>query len=340
MTPPKVSILIPTRNYARYLSEALDSVLTQDFPDYEVLIADNASTDDTPVVAAQYAARDQRIRSHRHAQDLGMAQNFNWCLSQARGAYIKFLLGDDRLAAPRALGHLVTCLDVNPTVVLAGTARQVIDESSQPLETWDSFRKPGLHRGTNVIARCLKANLNLIGEPSTVIFRRGQGRIEFDPAYRQLIDLDLWFRLLETGDFFYGSELLSSFRRHSCQQSEINRGERIAVVEAARLAWKHFDNCPLTPREKRDIVFRHAHALRHHTSLNPEALQLRREITAWLGPTAYAAAWCRYRLSRLARDILKPAREVETSILDGKSGERATSHSSRGPLKRLRKLWR
>jgi glycosyltransferase involved in cell wall biosynthesis len=307
MPPPKVSILIPTRNYARYLMEALDSVLMQDFPDFEVLVADNASTDDTPAVAAQYAARDLRIRSHRHAQDLGMARNFNWCLSQARGAYIKFLFGDDRLAAPRALGHLVTCLDVNPTVVLAGTARQVIDESSQPLEIWDNFRKPGLHRGNNVIARCLKANLNLIGEPSTVIFRKRQ--IEFDPAYRQLIDLELWFRLLETGDFFYSSDLLSNFRRHGSQQSEINRGERIAVIEAARLAWKHFDHCPLTPHEKSDIVFRHAHALRHHTRLNPEALQLRREMTAWLGSTAYAAAWCRYRLSRLTRDILKPARQ-------------------------------
>ena len=310
MPSPKISVLIPTRNYARYLPEALDSVLNQDHSDFEILISDNASTDGTPEVTARYAARDHRIRVHRHEMDLGMVQNFNWCLHQARGEYIKYLFGDDRLVHPGALRQLAGFLDENPSAVLAATARQVIDDASQPMTVWNDFCPEGLHQGTRVIARCLQANANLVGEPSAVMFRQEQARAGFDPEYRQLVDLELWLRLLEKGDFFYSPAVLSSFRRHGSQQSEINREDRIALVEAARLAWKHLDRCSLTIREKRDLVFRHAHALRHQSRHNSEALQLRQEMSAWLGKAAYVSAWCRYRLLRLGRDIRKPVRNA------------------------------
>jgi glycosyltransferase involved in cell wall biosynthesis len=312
MPAPKISVLVPTRNYARYLPEALDSVLGQDCVDLEILISDNASTDATPEVTARYAARDQRIRVHRHEKNLGMVQNFNWCLHQARGEYIKYLFGDDRLDPPGALRQLAGFLDENPSAVLAGTARQVIDDASQPMTVWDDFSTAGLHPGARVIARCLQANANLVGEPSAVMFRHAQARAGFDPEYRQLVDLELWLRLLEKGDFFYSPTVLSSFRRHGSQQSEVNRADKIALVEAARLAWKHLDRCSLTLREKRDLVFRHAHGLRHQSRQNPEALQLRQEMSAWLGKPAYVSAWCRYRLLRLGKDIRKPVQNLRT----------------------------
>src|ERR1039458_5233071 len=102
MTPPRVSVLTPTFNYARYLPEAIESVLQQDFRDFELLIADDASTDGSAEIIHRYAAKDERIRFKIHSKNLGMVSNWNWCLSDARGEYVKFLFGDDRLACSDA----------------------------------------------------------------------------------------------------------------------------------------------------------------------------------------------------------------------------------------------
>ena len=98
MTPPRVSVLIPTFNYARYLPEAIESVMQQDFREFELLIADDASTDASADIICHYAAKDARIRFTIHSRNLGMVANWNWCLSEAKGEYVKFLFGDDRLA--------------------------------------------------------------------------------------------------------------------------------------------------------------------------------------------------------------------------------------------------
>src|ERR1035441_7330528 len=106
MALPRISVLIPTYNYARYLPEAIESVLEQDLRDLEVLISDDGSTDGSAEVIACYAAKDSRIRFQIHPANLGMVQNWNWCLSAARGEYIKFLFGDDKLASRQALRKL------------------------------------------------------------------------------------------------------------------------------------------------------------------------------------------------------------------------------------------
>ena len=165
-------MLIPTYNYVRYLPEAIESVLEQDWRDLELLISDDCSTDGSGEVIAQYAAKDSRIRFQIHPTNLGMVQNWNWCLSEARGEYIKFLFGDDKLACPQALGKLLQLLAANTSVALAASARYVIGEHSEVLETWDHFCTPGVHSSPEVIARCLEEDRNLIGEPSAVLFRR------------------------------------------------------------------------------------------------------------------------------------------------------------------------
>ena len=101
-----------------------------------------------------------------------MVRNWNWCLSQARGEYIKFLFGDDKPASREALGKLLQLLETNASVALAASARHVVGEHSEVLETWDDFRQPGVHHGTEVIAQCLEQDRNLIGEPSAALFRR------------------------------------------------------------------------------------------------------------------------------------------------------------------------
>ncbi len=90
MTFPKVTVGLPVYNGERYLRATLDSILAQDFEDFELLVADNASTDGTPQILQEYAERDGRVVVHRQPRNLGAAANYNWLAINARGEYFKW----------------------------------------------------------------------------------------------------------------------------------------------------------------------------------------------------------------------------------------------------------
>jgi len=234
MTSPKISVLIPTYNYARYLPEAIDSVLAQDFEDYELIVSDDCSSDQTEELMARYAG-DSRIRYHRHQANLGMVENWNWCLSEARGEFIKFVFGDDKISTPKSLTKLLRLIESHSSATLASCARHLIDSESQILDTWNVLARSGCYRGSDVTYRCLDENRNLIGEPTATLFRRRDAGRGFSPGYRQVVDLEFWFRLLEKGDLAYSSEPLCSFRKHALQQTQKNSADGISEVEALSL---------------------------------------------------------------------------------------------------------
>ncbi len=115
---PRVSIGLPVYNGERYLSATIDSVLAQEFTDFELIISDNASTDSTEDICRQYAASDRRIRYVRQAHNLGSAGNHNFVAEQARGDLFKWASHDD-LYARDLLRRCVDALDDHPDVVLA-----------------------------------------------------------------------------------------------------------------------------------------------------------------------------------------------------------------------------
>lgn len=93
----KVSICVPTYNGSAHLHQTIESARTQTFGDFELLIVDDDSSDDTFAIAAEFARIDSRIRVHRNSQRLGLAGNWNRCLELASGEWIKFLFQDDYL---------------------------------------------------------------------------------------------------------------------------------------------------------------------------------------------------------------------------------------------------
>jgi glycosyltransferase involved in cell wall biosynthesis len=221
---PRVSVCMPTYNYARYLPEAIESVLSQDYTDFELLVIDDCSSDDTRTVVQAYAANDSRVVFSINEKNLGMVENWNHCLARARGEYVKFLFGDDFLARPDALGSMVACLDSDTHISLVGSPRNLIDDDSRLLKALTYFSAGAVSPGTEVISRCLcdQRNQNLIGEPSVVMFRRSQACRGFNPLYRQLVDLEMWFHLLEQGKYAHLDKPLSSFRIHTEQQTAKN----------------------------------------------------------------------------------------------------------------------
>jgi len=130
---PKVSIGLPVYNGENYLIEALDSLLTQTFEDFELIISDNASTDNTQEICQAYAAKDARIRYYRQDRNMGTAWNYNFVFEKANADYFKWAAHDD-LCAPQFLEKCVTVLDQDPSVVLSYPRTDILyplDESGK-----------------------------------------------------------------------------------------------------------------------------------------------------------------------------------------------------------------
>jgi glycosyltransferase involved in cell wall biosynthesis len=119
-SPPRVTIGVPVYNGEPFLEQALDSILSQTFTDFEIVISDNASTDRTEEIGRAYAARDPRIRYYRSDVNRGAAWNHNRVFELARGEYFKWNAADD-FCAPRLLERCVAALERDPDAVMACT---------------------------------------------------------------------------------------------------------------------------------------------------------------------------------------------------------------------------
>jgi glycosyltransferase involved in cell wall biosynthesis len=112
-TAPKVSIGLAVYNGEAYLKEAVDSILTKRFTDFELIISDNASTDRTEKLCRAYAAQDERVRYHRNPTNIGGANNENQTCANGSGQYFRWAAHDD-VCAPTLLEKCVAALDENP----------------------------------------------------------------------------------------------------------------------------------------------------------------------------------------------------------------------------------
>jgi glycosyltransferase involved in cell wall biosynthesis len=229
-----VSIILPVYNGARYLSEALESVLAQTHRSIELLIADDGSADGSWELVQQYAEKDSRIQAWRNEVRLGLFGNYNRTIKKANGEYIKLFAQDD-LMAPTAIAVLANALLENPSAAIASCGRGVLEDPLAEKKTEDQTATatttatttdkpitlpPGLNYGHDVILKCLSEYRNLIGEPVTVMFRSKDRQMQFNENYLSLGDLELWFRFLDYGDLVYLPDSLVSFRRHKESQTQ------------------------------------------------------------------------------------------------------------------------
>lgn len=229
---PAVSVCIPAYRGARHIGEAIESVLAQTFADFELLVLDDASPDDTAQVVLRYG--DPRIRLVRNERNAGVQANWNRCLELARGRYFKLLPQDDVLA-PECLGRQVKVLqaDGEERIALVFCARRIVDGRSRELMTRRyRGRGEGVIPARTVLRNCIQRGTNLIGEPGAVLFRTELGRRAggFDASIGNVTDLDCWFRLLLHGDAYCLPERLASFR--------VAHGSWSLVIGAAQAA--HF----------------------------------------------------------------------------------------------------
>ena len=132
---PTVSVGLPVYNGEMFIARALDSLLAQDLPDFEIIVCDNGSRDSTVDICAAYAARDSRIRLHRNPQNIGLVGNFNRTFDLSQGRYFKWAAHDD-WHDPRSLSRTVALLEGNPTAVACATGVSIVDEHGAEFDRW------------------------------------------------------------------------------------------------------------------------------------------------------------------------------------------------------------
>jgi len=133
---PRVFIGLPVYNGEKYLEESLDALLGQTYTDWELVIADNASTDGTADICRAYEMQDSRIRYHRQQRNIGAAPNHHYLFTQSRSDYFKWASADD-LYARDMLERCVGALDEHPEAVLANCWTAAIDSTGKLTQALD-----------------------------------------------------------------------------------------------------------------------------------------------------------------------------------------------------------
>jgi len=213
MTSPVVSVCIPVYNTERFILDAVRSVLSQTYQDFEIVIVDNASTDRTPALLA--TLDDPRIRVFHNEQNIGAQGNFNRAVSLAQGEYVKVLCADDVLY-PTCLERQAAVFeaDTDRGIAVVSCARDIIDERGTRWMTRGFPAKAGRVPGPGAIKMTVRSGTNIFGEPAAVLARTDAVKAAggFDPRFGFCLDLDLWCRLLAGGDLYVLDDPLCGFR--------------------------------------------------------------------------------------------------------------------------------
>ena len=132
-SPPLVSIGLPVYNGQRYLTQSLDSLRAQTFPDFEVVISDNASSDETAAICLRYASEDTRFQYHRNAQNIGGSPNHNRVVELSRGKYFLWASYDD-VRHPDYVRRCVEALEADHALTICHSRTAYIGEKGESID--------------------------------------------------------------------------------------------------------------------------------------------------------------------------------------------------------------
>jgi glycosyltransferase involved in cell wall biosynthesis len=210
---PLVSVCIPAFNAGRFIGATISSVLAQTLPDFELIISDDASTDDTIARIADF--NDPRIRLVRNTANAGIGPNWNRVVREARAPFVKLLCQDD-LIYPTCLEKQSAVLSdpSHADIALVCARRDIIDGSGRMRFRPRSLLPTGRINGALAIRRIVRSGTNPVGEPAAVMFRATafEDIGGFRDAQPYMIDVDLWCRLLRESNLYSQQETLAAFR--------------------------------------------------------------------------------------------------------------------------------
>lgn len=231
-----VTICIPTYNGAAYIAKALESAIYQTYPDFEVVVVDDQSTDNTIEILNKYESSDSRIRIFQNSHNLGLVANWNRCIELAKGEWIKFLFQDD-LLTPDCLEKFISHQSKSPgkeKVLFCKRKyfyKNIQDLSDYDLRRtkrifiWDKFPNKILINRPDIINLIINhPACNILGEPPSFFIHKSvfdQYGL-FDPSFQHICDLEYWLRVGINMPILLIPETLVHFRLHTDSTSNFN----------------------------------------------------------------------------------------------------------------------
>src|ERR1700733_803881 len=233
MAKVQLTIMMPSYNYARFLREAIESILSQSFSDFEFLIIEDGSSDESPEIIREYMQQDRRIRAIFHPKNGGMLERINEGTSQAQGEYIHYLAADDF----RYPGFLQKCMDIllkHAHLGMCCTQFHYGYKERLLLETcgFKGSEKTLYFEPAQMVEAFLKLNLKIFAVAGILRRELIQRYGGFDP---QLYYLSDWYLLNEIAfnhPMALITEPLSRFRIHDSNFSNVYRHNKKTKMAA------------------------------------------------------------------------------------------------------------
>ena len=210
---PLVTVTIPMYNNERYIAETIGSVLAQTMDDFELLVYDDHSTDNSLEIARSFS--DPRVTVFASERNLGPEGNWNRAIGDARGRYVKLLCADD-LLFPECLEKQVAAFELAGAegVSLVSSQRTIIDPEGKVLIKKVNFIDGGLKTPAETVRKMVRLGTNIIGEPVCGLYPAEliASTSGYSARIPYTIDLDFWMQLLRLGNLWMIDEPLCAFR--------------------------------------------------------------------------------------------------------------------------------
>ena len=223
---PQVSIILPAYNRAVFLRRAIESVFRQTFEDWELIVIDDASTDETPAVLAEYVERDKRVRVIRNQENqygkVGLPGNLNQGLAVARANYIARLDDDDYWIDEKKLAKQVAFLDAHPDCAVVGGGMVIVDEQGKERSRYLKKETDGAIRKGALFANPFSH--------TTVMFRADIARKAGSYRAHYAEDWDLWLSMGIYGTFYNFQEYFTAYSQSEASYSFIYQRKQSKVV--------------------------------------------------------------------------------------------------------------
>lgn len=233
----KISVIMTSYNYARYIKEAIESVLQQTYQDWELIIVDDASTDDSVEIIKSYCKADSRIKLVQHSDksNHGLKETLLLGVKQSSGEYLAFLESDDALDKDNFFKK-IQLIKENPEAKIIFNKVRFVNDSNLNIEKFVDIQKMLSKSGQKINLKYSLLKENKILTFSCVMVKKETLlNVSFAALNDTLLDWWLWVQLAYGNEFYYIDEELTNWRIH--EQSYIKTGKKPKVLLPALMSY-------------------------------------------------------------------------------------------------------
>ncbi|MCQ2788781.1 MAG: glycosyltransferase [bacterium] len=236
-----ISIVTASYNYENYIKETIESVLCQTYKNWELIIVDDGSKDNSLNVISEYCKKDERIKlyTHENNSNKGLAQTIQYGIKLSKGRYVAFLESDDTIT-PDYLEKKAKVISENPNTALVFNDVNIFgyEERVKGLEDYKRNHDKILSSlvfPTNILKDM--RNINLLATFSAVMVKKDiLETLDFNSPIKASLDWYLWFQVIQKNDVFYIDEMLTNWRMHEDSYSkELKRPDNKEILDSELL---------------------------------------------------------------------------------------------------------